>query len=67
MGVDLSMQSVTKYLNGHSDVTGGVLSGRREVIDRLIRPRRLLGGIMDPQPAYALGRGMKTLALRVSP
>lgn len=66
MGVDLSMQSVTKYLNGHSDVTGGVLSGRREVVDRLIRPRRLLGGIMDPQPAYALGRGMKTLALRVA-
>ncbi len=66
MGVDLSMQSVTKYLNGHSDVTGGVLSGRREIVDRLIRPRRLLGGIMDPQPAYALGRGMKTLGLRVA-
>ena len=66
MGVDISMQSVTKYLNGHSDVTGGVLSGRQGLIDRLAKTRRLLGGILDPQPAYALGRGMKTLALRVA-
>ncbi len=66
MGVDLSMQSVTKYLNGHSDVTGGVLSGRRELIDRLGRVRRLLGGVLDPQPAYALGRGLKTVGLRVA-
>ncbi|MEP7119229.1 MAG: PLP-dependent aspartate aminotransferase family protein [Acidobacteriota bacterium] len=66
MGIDISMQSVTKYLNGHSDVTGGVLSGRQGLIDRLAKTRRLLGGILDPQPAYALGRGMKTLALRVA-
>lgn len=66
MGVDLSVQSVTKYLNGHSDVTGGVLSGRAGLIGRLARTRRLLGGILDPQPAYALGRGMKTLTLRVA-
>lgn len=66
MGVDLSMQSVTKYLNGHSDVTGGVLSGGRALIGRLAKTRRLLGGVLDPQPAYALGRGMKTLALRVA-
>ena len=66
MGVDLSVQSVTKYLNGHSDVTGGVLSGRAGLIGRLAKTRRLLGGILDPQPAYALGRGMKTLTLRVA-
>ena len=66
MGVDLSMQSATKYLNGHSDVTGGVLSGRRELMDPIARTRRLLGGVLDPQPAYELGRGLKTLALRVA-
>ena len=66
MGVDLSVQSVTKYLNGHSDVTGGVLSGRAGLIGRLAKARRLLGGILDPQPAFALGRGMKTLTLRVA-
>ena len=66
MGVDLSMQSVTKYLNGHSDVTGGVLSGSRALLTPIGKTRRLLGGVMDPQPAYALGRGLKTLPLRVA-
>ncbi len=66
LGVDLSMQSATKYLNGHSDVTGGVLSGRRELIQPLMMARRKLGGVMDPQAAYALGRGLKTLPIRVA-
>jgi cystathionine beta-lyase/cystathionine gamma-synthase len=66
LGVDLSMQSATKYLNGHSDVTGGVLSGRRELIEPVAMARRKLGGVMDPQAAYALGRGLKTLPLRVA-
>jgi cystathionine beta-lyase/cystathionine gamma-synthase len=66
MGVDISMQSVTKYLNGHSDVTGGVLSGSRRLMEPLGKTRRLLGGVMDPMPAYALGRGMKTMPLRVA-
>jgi cystathionine beta-lyase/cystathionine gamma-synthase len=65
LGVDIVMESATKYLNGHSDVTAGVLAGGRDTIDRLAKARRLLGGILDPQPAYALARGLKTLALRV--
>jgi cystathionine beta-lyase/cystathionine gamma-synthase len=66
LGIDLSMQSATKYLNGHSDVTGGVLSGRRELVEPVAMARRKLGGILDPQAAYALGRGLKTLPLRVA-
>ena len=66
MGVDLSMQSATKYLNGHSDVTGGVLSGTRALLAPIAKTRRLLGGVMDPMPAYALARGLKTLPLRVA-
>ena len=66
MGIDLSMQSATKYLNGHSDVTGGALSGPRALINPISKTRRLLGGIMDPLPAFALGRGMKTMPLRVA-
>jgi cystathionine beta-lyase/cystathionine gamma-synthase len=66
MGVDLSMQSATKYLNGHSDVTGGVLSGSKALLAPIARTRRLLGGVLDPQPAFALGRGMKTLPLRMA-
>lgn len=66
MGIDLSMQSCTKYLNGHSDVTGGVLSGPRSLMAPIAKTRRLLGGVMDPQPAFALGRGLKTMTLRVA-
>jgi cystathionine beta-lyase/cystathionine gamma-synthase len=66
MGIDLSMQSATKYLNGHSDVTGGALSGSRALMAPIGKMRRLLGGIMDPLPAFALGRGMKTMTLRVA-
>lgn len=66
MGIDLSMQSATKYLNGHSDVTAGVVSGGADLIARLSKTRRLLGGVLDPQPAYALSRGLKTLTLRVA-
>ena len=66
MGVDLSMQSCTKYLNGHSDVTGGALSGSQALLAPMARMRRLLGGVMDPLPAFALGRGMKTMPLRVA-
>jgi len=66
MGIDVSMQSCTKYLNGHSDVTGGVLSGSHALMAPMAKMRRLLGGIIDPQPAFALGRGMKTMPLRVA-
>ena len=66
MGVDLSMQSCTKYLNGHSDVTGGALSGAGALLAPMGKMRRLLGGVMAPQPAFALGRGMKTMSLRVA-
>ena len=66
MGIDLSMQSCTKYLNGHSDVTGGVLSGSAALMAPIAKMRRLLGGVMDPLPAFALGRGLKTMSLRVA-
>jgi cystathionine beta-lyase/cystathionine gamma-synthase len=65
LGVDLSMQSATKYLNGHSDVTGGVVSGSKALVAPIEKTRRLIGTVMDPYPAYALGRGVKTLPLRV--
>jgi cystathionine beta-lyase/cystathionine gamma-synthase len=64
-GVDLVMHSATKYLNGHSDVMAGVLAGPASLIARIEKVRRMLGTILDPQAAYALGRGLKTLAIRV--
>jgi cystathionine beta-lyase/cystathionine gamma-synthase len=66
LGVDLAMQSATKYLNGHSDVTGGVVAGPAALLAPIEQARRLLGTVMDPHPAYALGRGLKTLPLRVA-
>jgi cystathionine beta-lyase/cystathionine gamma-synthase len=66
LGIDLSMQSATKYLNGHSDVTAGVLSGSRPLLAPVAKNRRLLGGVLDPQAAYDLGRGLKTMPLRVA-
>jgi methionine-gamma-lyase len=64
-GVDLVMHSATKYLNGHSDVTAGVLAGPAPLIDRMEKIRRRVGTILDPYAAYALGRGLRTLGVRV--
>jgi cystathionine beta-lyase/cystathionine gamma-synthase len=66
LGADIVMHSATKYLNGHSDVTAGVLAGPAALIGRMERMRRVLGTVLDPQPAYALGRGLKTLAVRMA-
>jgi cystathionine beta-lyase/cystathionine gamma-synthase len=66
LGVDLAMQSATKYLNGHSDVTAGVITGSETLLRPIAAARRLLGTVLDAAPAYALGRGLKTLGLRVA-
>ena len=66
LGVDLAMQSATKYLNGHSDVTGGVVTGSAALLAPIEKARRMVGTVMDPHPAYAFGRGLKTLPLRVA-
>ena len=66
LGIDLAMQSATKYLNGHSDVTGGMVSGTKKLLAPIEKARRLVGTVMDPQPAFSLGRGLKTLPLRIA-
>lgn len=65
-GFDLVMHSGTKYLSGHADLTCGVVSGRRELIERIHETRTTLGNCMDPHAAWLLIRGMKTLAVRVA-
>jgi cystathionine beta-lyase/cystathionine gamma-synthase len=47
-------------------VTAGVLSGPRRLLDPIAKARRLMGSTLDPQAAYSLGRGLKTLALRIA-
>jgi cystathionine beta-lyase/cystathionine gamma-synthase len=65
LGVDLAMQSATKYLGGHSDVTGGTVSGSKALMDKVDLTRRFLGGVLTPEAAAALGRSLKTLAVRM--
>jgi cystathionine beta-lyase/cystathionine gamma-synthase len=65
LGVDVVMHSATKYLNGHSDVTAGALVGSSEMMEKVLKARKLVGAVLDPYAAYALGRGLKTVAVRV--
>jgi cystathionine beta-lyase/cystathionine gamma-synthase len=64
-GFDLALHSATKYLNGHSDIVGGVVVGSGASIERITHKMNHLGGSMDPHAAFLLYRGLKTLALRV--
>ena len=64
-GVDLITHSATKYLGGHNDLLAGFIAGRHELIDPLRSAIGILGGISDPNTAYLLLRGMKTLSVRV--
>jgi len=64
-GFDLVLHSATKFLNGHSDIVGGTVAGRRETIERIRHKLNHLGGSMDPHAAFLLNRGLKTLALRM--
>ena len=65
LGADLVMHSATKYLAGHSDVVGGVLAGSSERLAPALRWRTNAGGCLDPQAAFLIGRGLKTLHLRM--
>jgi methionine-gamma-lyase len=65
MGVDLSLHSCTKYLNGHSDLIAGAAIGRTADIEAMARKRIVLGGVIDPMGAFLLSRGIKTLAIRM--
>jgi methionine-gamma-lyase len=65
-GADLVIHSVTKFLNGHSDVVGGILVAGSEAVYKQLRPRLLaLGATMDPHQAWLVLRGIKTLPARM--
>ena len=64
-GIDLVVHSATKYLSGHNDVLGGSVSGSAGLVSLVRELRGVLGGVCDPHAAGLIGRGMKTLALRV--
>lgn len=65
LGADLVLHSATKYLGGHNDLLAGSCSGRGGLVQAIRDLRGVLGGVLDPHSAYLLGRGLKTLPLRV--
>ncbi|NOZ75979.1 MAG: aminotransferase class I/II-fold pyridoxal phosphate-dependent enzyme [FCB group bacterium] len=65
-GADMVIHSLTKYINGHTDVIGGMVIFRDEQILEQARPVHVhSGGCMDPHQAWLVLRGLKTMALRV--
>jgi len=65
-GADIVVHSVTKFINGHADVVGGVIVFKSEDLMKRVKPAlSFLGGTMDPHQAWLVLRGTKTLGLRV--
>jgi cystathionine gamma-synthase len=64
-GIDLVVHSATKYLAGHNDVLAGVVCGPSGLVSLTRHLRGVLGSVCDPHAAFLVGRGLKTLALRV--
>ena len=65
-GIDLVVHSATKYLGGHHDVLAGVACGSAALCSLVRELRGVLGPVCDPHAAFLVGRGLKTLALRVA-
>ncbi len=65
LGADLVVHSATKFLGGHADALGGVVVGRKDLVDTVYAYREINGATLHPEAAYLLLRGMKTLSLRI--
>src|SRR5947209_10977359 len=65
LGADLVVHSTTKYLGGHSDVIGGAVIGRRELLKPIAFYQNAAGGVPGPFDAWLTLRGIKTLAVRM--
>jgi methionine-gamma-lyase len=65
-GIDLVVHSATKYLGGHSDLTAGLMVGKKEIVENArLKTTKLYGGNIAPQVAWLILRGIKTLGLRM--
>lgn len=66
LGADVVLHSITKFINGHADIVGGVIIGRdKQIYDKLRTMMVNMGCNMDPHQAYLVIRGLKTLGIRV--
>ena len=65
-GIDIVVHSLTKYLNGHSDMVGGIIvTNDTKIIERLRFFQKAIGGILGPMDSWLTLRGTKTLAVRM--
>ncbi|KAF2299422.1 hypothetical protein GH714_031892 [Hevea brasiliensis] len=65
LGADLILHSATKFIGGHNDVLAGCISGSTKLVSEIRNLHHILGGTLNPNAAYLIIRGMKTLHLRV--
>ena len=66
MGIDMVMQTATKYIGGHSDTLGGVLCGTHEMMKKIFNSEYLnIGNGIQPFNAWLLIRGLRTLPVRI--
>jgi cystathionine beta-lyase/cystathionine gamma-synthase len=66
LGIDIAMQTATKYIGGHSDTLGGVLCASGNMIKRIFESEYLnIGSGIQPFNAWLLIRGLRTLSLRL--
>jgi len=66
LGIDLSLQSATKYLGGHSDTVAGVLTGTKEMLGKIFNEQLLNNGSgISPFNAWLILRGLRTLPMRL--
>ncbi|WP_392486409.1 methionine gamma-lyase [Haloimpatiens sp. FM7315] len=67
LGADVVIHSATKFLNGHGDVIAGFVAGKKDFIDtvRLFGVKDMTGACLSPFDAFLIGRGMKTLDIRI--
>lgn len=65
LGADISVHSTTKYLGGHSDVIGGAVIGKRDVLEPVKFYQNAAGAVPSPFDCYLTLRGIKTLAVRM--
>ncbi|KQB34506.1 MULTISPECIES: aminotransferase class V-fold PLP-dependent enzyme [Acidiplasma] len=65
LGADIVIHSASKFISGHNDAIAGFAAGREDLIEKIDNMRRTLGTSMDPNTAFLVNQGIKTLELRM--
>ena len=65
VGADLVIHSITKYMGGHGNAMGGVVSGKKALVGKIVKAQNWFGGLLRPMDAFLVTQGVKTLPLRM--